>query len=147
MTVEEKQALNDKKKNEKRVDQYIRVLTFIKVEDMLKLRGSFLQLSDNAKPLSELVKISDLCDIYLTQDSLLNNFPKVFGYRSDTLALRFYNILANGFNGVHVYFPTFLVKLIGLIDGFPMQLNLFGFKMLDSSQTGMVYTTDIADMT
>lgn len=28
-----------------------------------------------------------------------------------------------------------------------MQMNLFGFKMLDSIRTGQIYTTDIADMT
>ena len=52
-----------------------------------------------------------MCDVYLTQDSLVKNFHLVFGYPNETLALRFYNILANGYNGVHIYLPTFIAKL------------------------------------
>lgn len=47
---------------------------------------------------------------------------------------------------MHIYLPTFLAKLLGLSEGYPMQMNLFGFKMLDSSQKGEIYSTDISDM-
>ena len=87
-----------------------------------------------------------MVDIYLTQNSIVSNFKNVFGYHSENLALRFYNILANGFNGIHIYLPVFLTILIGLVDGFPMQMNMFGFKMLDSARNGEVYSTDISDM-
>lgn len=85
-------------------------------------------------------------NIYLTQDSILNNFIKVFGYRNEQLALRFYNFLAGGFKGVRIYLPTYAIKLKGLVDGYPMQLNTFSFALLDSDGTKEVYATDIADM-
>lgn len=123
------------------------MLNFVdKVQDMANLRDSFLKLSANPQPLSQLSKLKDLCDVYLTQDSIINNFYKVFGYRNETLALRFYNILAEGYNGLRIYLPTYCIKLKGIVDGFPMQLNLFGFKLLDSEMQGVVYATDIADM-
>ena len=82
----------------------------------------------------------------MTQDSILTNFNQVFGYRNDPLALRFYNILADGKRGIHIYLPTYCVKLEVLLRGFPLQLNLFGFKMLDSKMQGEVFATDLADM-
>lgn len=113
----------------------------------MSLRDSFLKLAANPRPLGHLVQIRDLCDIYITQESLIEKFHKVFGYRNEILSLRFYNILADGYNGVHIYLPTFCAKLIGLVDGYPMQLNLFGFQLLDSERKGKVYSTDIADIT
>jgi len=76
----------------------------------------------------------------------VENFHKVFGYRNETLAVRFYSILADGFNGAYIYLPTFCIKLHGLIDGYPMQLNIFGFKMFDSKGQGEVYASDITDI-
>lgn len=75
------------------------------------MRESFVQLCANPGNASQRVSVSDLCLLYLTQDSIVNNFKEVFGYRNENLALRLYNILADGFNGVHIYLPTFYVKL------------------------------------
>lgn len=94
----------------------------------------------------QLQQVKDLCDIYLTQESIVNNFWKVFGYRNETLAIRFYSFLADGYQGVHIYLPVFYAKLHGLIEGHTMQLNLFGFSLLDSERKGVIFSTDIADM-
>ena len=51
---------------------------------------------------------------------MVNNFYKVFGYRNETLALRFYNILSEGYRGVHIFLPVFYTKLLGLFEGHPM---------------------------
>ena len=63
----------------------------------------------------------------MTQESIIENMGLVFGYRNENLAIRFYNILSDGYKGMHIYLPTFLIKLYGIIDGFPTQLNIFGF--------------------
>ena len=76
----------------------------------------------------------------------MNNFWKVFGYRNETLAIRFYSFLAERYQGVHIYLPVFYAKLHGLIEGHTMQLNIFGFSLLDSERKGVIYSTDIADM-
>ena len=85
-------------------------------------------------------------NVYLTQESIINNFEKVFGYRNETLSIRFYNYLAEGYKGVRIYIPTFIIKLVGLIDAKPLQMNYFGFRLLDSDLSGFVYASDIADI-
>ena len=114
---------------------------------MAALRKSFVKLAFNPPQVArDAVHQRDLCNIYMTQDSIIANFHQVFGYRNDQLALRFYNILADGKRGIHIYLPTYCVKLECLLQGFPLQLNLFGFKLLDSKGNGEVFATDLADM-
>ena len=113
---------------------------------MHSIRNSFLLLSYNPRPIRELFALGKLLGIYLTKDSIINNFHKVFGYRNENLAIRFYNLLSEGFNGVHIYLPNYCIKLQGLVDGYPMQLNIFGFRMLDSKKTGEVWAEDISDI-
>lgn len=90
------------------------------VTDISAARDTFNKLAANPRPIASLLAAKDLCDIYLTQDSIVNNFHTVFGYRNETLALRFYNILSEGYNGVHIYMPTFYTKLLGLFEGHTM---------------------------
>ena len=100
--------------NQKRVEMYhqvIHIFRYCDSEEIMSLRESFVSLSANPGQASQRVTVSDLCKLYLTQDSIVNNFKDVFGYQNENLALRFYNILAEGFNGVHIYLPTFYVKL------------------------------------
>ena len=52
-----------------------------------------------------------MVNVYLTQESIVQNFVKVFKYRNECLALRLYNYLADGFKGVHIFLPTFIFKL------------------------------------
>jgi len=94
---------------------------------MRNLRNNFLKLAHNPKPVQYLQHNKDMVNIYLTQASIVNNFSKVFGYRNECLALRFYNYLASGFKGVYIYIPTFIIKLQALIDGSALQINYFGF--------------------
>ena len=116
------------------------------MKELRPLKLQFLKLSVNPKPLSKLQVVKDLVNVYLTQESIINNFEKVFGYRNETLSIRFYNYLAEGYKGVRIYIPTFIIKLIGLIDAKPLQMNYFGFKLLDSDLNGFVYASDIADI-
>jgi len=113
---------------------------------MRVIRANFIRLSANPKPPAQLQNSRDLCNVYCTEKSIVSNFHHVFGYRNENLALRFYNLLADGFNGVYIFLPTFAVKLIGLIEGYPMHLNYFGFRMLDSKLQGEIFATDISDM-
>ena len=79
---------------------------------MAALRKSFVKLAFNPPAVArDAARQKDLCNIYLTQDSIIANFHQVFGYRNETLALRFYNILADGKRGIHIYLPTYCVKL------------------------------------
>ena len=59
-------------------------------------------------------------NVYLTQQSIVNQFKQVFGYRNETLALRFYNYLADGYRGIRIFLPNFIIKLMGLVDGSPL---------------------------
>ena len=114
---------------------------------MEALTSSFIKLSYNpSSKRVELIKSRDLCNIYMTQDSIVTNFNKVFGYNNEALAVRLYNIMADGKRGVHIYLPTYCMKLQGIIEGFPLQLNLFGFDLLDSKLQGKVYASDLADI-
>ena len=113
---------------------------------MRMLRDSFLKLASNPKPLSQLLNNKDLVNVYLTQDSIVKNFNNVFGYRNETLAMRFYNYMADGYKGVHIFIPTFVIKLQGLIEGGTLQINLFSFNILDSELKGNIHASDIADI-
>ena len=88
---------------------------------MEALTTSFCKLAHNQIALKlGSIKSRDLCSVYLTQDSIVANFHKVFGYNNEALAIRLYNLMADGKRGVHIYLPTYCIKLEGLIEGFPM---------------------------
>ena len=99
------------RQNNRRQEQYHNSIANLGIKELISVRESFVKLSANPKSMVHLQKVRDLCNIYLTQGSIVNNFYKVFGYRNETLALRFYNILADGYQGVHIYLPTFYAKL------------------------------------
>ena len=87
------------------------VLQHMSVPEARALRTSFVKLCQNPKTPDKLITAFDLCSIYLTQESIVNKFHEVFGYRNENLALRFYNYLSDGYNQVHIYLPTFYIKL------------------------------------
>ena len=134
----------------RRLEQYERVLVelaHVKADEQAAIENSFRKLCANPQPAAQMVTKADLCGLYLTQDSIVNRFHEVFGYRNENLALRLYNVLSDGYNQVHIYLPTFYMKLQGILGGgYPMQLNLFGFKLLDSEQNGLVSVSDITDI-
>ena len=77
------------------------------------------------------------CAIYLTRQSIIDRFPRLFGYKNDSLAVRFYNFLSDGFNMKQIYLPLFLVKLYGLIgSGSIIEENYFAFKIIDGDSDG-----------
>jgi len=49
--------------------------------------------------------------MFISQQSILENFKKVFMIFNESLALRFYNVLAHGTNFNRVYLTTYLTKL------------------------------------
>ena len=106
--------------------QYEKCLSVIKrTRDMEALTTSFTKLAHNPSTKKlDAIKVRDLCTIYLTLESIVANFHKIFGYNNEALAVRLYNILADGKRGVHIYLPTYCMKLQGLIEGFPMQCNM-----------------------
>jgi len=132
--------------NIKRQEQYSNLVTYVDLKEMRTLKITFLKFSANPQPLSKLTQVKDLVNIYMTQESITTNFEKVFTYRNETLAVRFYNFLAEGYKGVRIYLPTFITKLLGLIDASPLQMNLFGFSLLSSELKGEIHASDIADI-
>jgi hypothetical protein len=81
------------------------------------LQDSFLELAHNKRPIESFVKPEDWCEIYLTRESIIENFASLFRYENGSLAVRFYNFLADGYNMKQIYLPLYLVKLYGLIMG------------------------------
>ena len=97
--------------------------------DALKL--SFWRLCEFKVPMNQLMVSKDWCSLYCTSKSIAENFEKVFGYRNDGLASRFYNLLAEGQFMRRIYLPNFIIKLRGLVEGGIMEMNMFSFLLVD----------------
>ena len=65
----------------------------------------FIQLSQNGND-----KV-DVMNIFISQQSILNNFQKVFKTFNESLALRLYNVLSKGVNFNRVYLHTYLIRV------------------------------------
>jgi len=61
------------------------------------LEKSFLELTNCKKP-RKITKLQDWGILYLTRKSIVKNFESLFKYPNDSLAVRFYNLLADGYN-------------------------------------------------
>ena len=114
-----------------RTEQYAAVMDRITKDDLELLMKSFLALAHNPEPRSSLRSTQQICSVYVTLESIVRNFPKVFGYQCETFAVRFYNLLADGYNGKLIYFPKYALRLHPLIQDNPIHLNYFAFKILD----------------
>ena len=110
------------------------------------LKISFWKLCENQVPQDELIVEKAWCALYCTQQSIINNFSQVFGYRNDGLANRFYNLLAERQRLRRIYLPTFIIKLKGLCEGSVMEVNMFAFNLFDGDQDGILLGNDIADL-
>ena len=68
--------------NLRRQEQYQSIIKvgLIAIESIISLRKTFIKLSANPKPADEIIEIKNLLDVYLSQDSIVNNFAQVFGY-------------------------------------------------------------------
>ena len=56
----------------------------------------------------------DVMNMFISQQSMSENFRKLFGYSNESLALRFYTVLASGVNFDRVYLPTYLFRVHAL---------------------------------
>jgi len=76
----------------------------------------------------------------------VKHFHLLFNHRNESMALRFYNYLANGYNMARIYLPTYLLKLHCLAEGGVIDKNLFAFSMFDSDNDGRLNASDVASM-
>ena len=88
----------------------------------------------------------DKLHLFLTKDSILENFRKVFTVANESLALRLYNLLAEGVNLRRVYLPQYLAKLLPLASGSLVDKAFFVFRLLDGENQGRLQARDIADV-
>jgi len=88
----------------------------------------------------------DKLHMFLTKDSILDNFRKVFCVANESLALRLYNLLADGVNMKRIYLPKYLVKLLPLVSGNLVQKAYFVFRLLDGDNQGQLQSKDISDI-
>lgn len=88
----------------------------------------------------------DELQLFLTQQSILENFKKVFLVYNESLALRFYNVLSEGVNMKRIYLPKFLAKLYPLFKGTLVDKNYFVFRLLDGDNNNKLNSNDIYDI-
>jgi len=55
--------------------------------------------------------------LYITEGSLIKNMPKLFGYKNEFIAKRFYSMMTNRNLGFKVAFPDYMVGLSLLLLG------------------------------
>jgi hypothetical protein len=66
---------------------------------------SFSLLSQNSP------QEKNILNLFISQQSILDNFKKVFTIHNESMALRLYNLLSDGVNFNRIYLPTFLTRL------------------------------------
>jgi hypothetical protein len=79
--------------------------------DLTSLLRSFTLLAQNS------AWEKNLMNQFISQQSILDNFSKVFKYHNESLALRLYNVLSRGVNFNRIYFTTYLTRLHPLVAG------------------------------
>jgi hypothetical protein len=108
--------------------------------DLTSLLRSFTLLAQNSG--SE----KNLMNQFISQQSILDNFSKVFKYHNETLALRLYNVLSRGVNFNRIYFTTYLTRLHPLVAGDLLDQMHFIFSIIDSNLDDQVTSQDIQDL-
>ena len=122
-----------------------RQLTFLnlmKTFDELDLRclmSSFSQLAQNQQE-------KNILNMFISQQSILDNFKKVFMIHNESMALRLYNILAKGINFNRIYLPTYLTRLHPLFTGELADQMLFIFNFYDQDLNRQIAANDISDL-
>lgn len=84
--------------------------------------------------------------MFLTKESILENYQRVFSIFSETLALRFYNILSDGVNMKRIYLPKYLATVYPLFNGTLVDKNYFVFRLYDGDNDGLLQSGDISDV-
>ena len=88
-------------------------------------------------------------DVYVTYESIKENYPKVFGTSmevNDSFSLRFYNLLSGGLRMKRLYLPQFLLAVRPLIYGDYLEKNYFAFRLYDGDNDGIISNTDLIDI-
>lgn len=88
----------------------------------------------------------DKLSIYLTRDSILENFKRVFHVYNESTALRFYNVLSDGINMKRIYLPKYLLTVLPLFSTNLIERNYFVFRILDGDNDGLLQSKDISDI-
>ena len=85
-------------------------------------------------------------NMFLTQQSILENFRRVFKIHNESLALRLYNILADGIKMKRIYLPKYLATLLPLYAGSLLDKNYFAFRLLDGYNRKQLLSKDLSDI-
>lgn len=88
-------------------------------------------------------------DVYITYDSIRQNYPKMFNNhidQNDSFALRLYNLLSGGLRMKRLYLPQFLLAVRPIVYGDQLDKNYFAFRLYDGDNDGIISTTDLTDI-
>jgi len=70
---------------------------------------------------------------FISQQSILDNFSKVFKFHNESIALRLYNVLSRGIHFNRIYFTTYITRLHSLVAGDLVDQMYFIFSLIDSN--------------
>eukprot|EP00347_Sterkiella_histriomuscorum_P005209 403357477 len=124
----------------RRLQQYQKILKHYDKQLIKNLTGSFKLLSKNRQ------QEDDKLSLFLTQQSIIENFKKVFLISNESLSLRFYNVLSEGINMKRIYLPKYIATLLPLFVGNIIDKNYFIFRLLDGDNDGQIQSKDISDI-
>lgn len=106
---------------------------------MKALMQGFIILCENGKG------ERNIMNNFISQQSIINNFKKVFKVKNETLALRFYNVLSKGVPFDRIYLPTYLTRVYPLFSNDLGEQMHFIFNIYDSDNDGLINSKDISD--
>ncbi|CDW75286.1 UNKNOWN [Stylonychia lemnae] len=130
----------DENQYNKRLQQYQKLQKVFDKPLLKSLVNSFRLLSKNRQ------YEDDKLSLFLTQESISENFKKVFNAFNESVALRFYNILSEGVNMKRIYLPKYLTTLYPLFNGNVIDKNYFVFRILDGDNDQLIQSKDISDI-
>lgn len=85
-------------------------------------------------------------DIYITLESLEQNFDKVFGYKNPSLAKRLYLFLAKHKTKARISFEAYMRRFFKMLYGSVMEKNKISFSFYDYDNDGCINSLDIYDL-
>jgi len=85
-------------------------------------------------------------ELYITEGSIIRHMPRVFGYKSEFLAKRFYTIITEKMLGVRVTFPIYMTGLAPLLIGDPWIKHKFIFTLYDVNNDQIIGSTDLVEI-
>ena len=85
-------------------------------------------------------------DIYITQESLVENFSKVFGYQNDSFARRFYFYLSEKSPKSRIYFEHFTRRMFNMLYGAISERSRIAFEFYDFDNDERISSLDIYDL-